>query len=168
VTRQTGQRDGMWIASDRRRLDQLTQLLSLVDVDIILLEFVGLFAFILLFGYLLPAGQFYFRYQVRKDPAMEPFRIQERRPSPGQVRREVKSSLVTIFIFAVMSTILLELYKAGKTSIYTIFHDYPWYWIPLSFVLSLVIHDTYFYWLHRFMHWPPVFKYLHLSNITAR
>jgi sterol desaturase/sphingolipid hydroxylase (fatty acid hydroxylase superfamily) len=28
----------------------------------------------------------------------------------------------------------------------------------------MVIHDTYFYWTHRFMHWRPVFKYMHAAH----
>jgi sterol desaturase/sphingolipid hydroxylase (fatty acid hydroxylase superfamily) len=130
----------------------------------LLLEFVGFFAFILMFGYLLPAGQFYARYYVRHDPAHEHLRIQQRQPTPGQIRREVKLSLVTIAIFAVMSTGLLELYKAGHTAIYPHIHDYPLWYLPVSFFLCIFLHDTYFYWTHRFMHWRPVFKYFHLAH----
>src|SRR5690606_27138845 len=28
----------------------------------------------------------------------------------------------------------------------------------------MLLHDTYFYWTHRFMHWKPVFKYFHLGH----
>jgi sterol desaturase/sphingolipid hydroxylase (fatty acid hydroxylase superfamily) len=130
----------------------------------ILLEFTGLFAFILVFGYLLPAGQFYVRYYVRHNPAHDKLRIQQRQPAPGQIRREVKLSLITITIFAAMSTVLFELYKAGHTSIYMKLSDYPLWYVPISFVLCIFFHDTYFYWTHRFMHWRPVFKYFHLAH----
>jgi sterol desaturase/sphingolipid hydroxylase (fatty acid hydroxylase superfamily) len=71
---------------------------------------------------------------------------------------------VTILIFAAMSTGLFEMYKAGHTSIYRNLRAYPLYYLPASLVISLFIHDAYFYWLHRFMHWRPVFKYLHLGH----
>ena len=127
-------------------------------------EFLAFFAFIAVFGYFLPAGQLYFRYRIRLAGKVESQRIQPRNPASGQVAREIKLSLVTIAIFAAMSTGLFELYKAGKTSIYTHFHDYPLYYLPASLVISLFIHDAYFYWLHRFMHWKRVFKYLHLGH----
>jgi Delta7-sterol 5-desaturase len=34
----------------------------------------------------------------------------------------------------------------------------------LSFVGLIVAHDTYFYWTHRFMHHPKVFKHVHLVH----
>jgi Delta7-sterol 5-desaturase len=130
----------------------------------LMLEFVGLFAFILVFGYFLPAGQFYYRYNLGRSPEVESQRIQERLPVCGQIAREVKLSLVSIAIFAAMSTILLELYKAGKTSIYPHIHDYPLWYLPVSFCLCVFLDDTYFYWTHRFMHWRPVFKYFHMAH----
>ena len=130
----------------------------------LLLEFIGFFAVILVLGYLLPAGYFYIQYYVRHNPAHDALRIQQRQPAQGQIRREVLLSLSSISIFAVMSTILFELYKAGHTSIYPHITDYPLWYLPISFVLCIVIHDTYFYWTHRFMHWRPVFKYFHLSH----
>ena len=127
-------------------------------------EFLGFFLFILIPGYIVPAGYFYYMYHVRHDPAHEPYRIQDRYPAPGQVRREIRMSLVTVCIFAVMATSLFQLYKAGHTSIYLKFHDYPFWYLPLSFALCLLVHDTYFYWTHRFMHWQPVFKYIHAGH----
>jgi len=130
----------------------------------LLLEFLGFFAFIGVLGYLLPAGSFYLRYHVRQSEANERLRIQNRRPAKGQVAREIKLSLVTIAIFAAMSTVLLQCYKAGWTSIYLRFRDYPLWYLPVSVFLCLAIHDTYFYWTHRLMHWRPLFKYTHLGH----
>ncbi len=37
-------------------------------------------------------------------------------------------------------------------------HAWPlWYW-PVSVLLYLIAHDTWFYWTHRWMHRPAVFK----------
>ena len=127
----------------------------------LLFEFAAFFAFILLFGYLWPAGQFYYKYHVRARADRQP--IQERRPTPAQIRREILLSIQTIVIFALGATVLYELYKAGKTSIYQPFYAYPIYF-PISIVLCLLAHDTYFYWTHRFMHWKPVFKYMHVGH----
>jgi lathosterol oxidase len=130
----------------------------------LLLEFAGFFTFIVVFGYFLPAGQFYYSYYIHHDPAHDKLRIQERQPMPGQIRREIRLSLITVAIWAVMSTVLFELYKSGQTAIYLHISDYPVWYLPVSFVLCVFLHDTYFYWMHRFMHWRAVFKYFHLDH----
>lgn len=130
----------------------------------VFVEFVAFFAFTLLFGYLLPVGQFYYWYHVRKDPRKEQQRIQQRRPANGQVRHEILSSLSTIVIFAILATALFQLYLAGLTAVYCRLSDYPLWYVPISFLFCLVIHDTFFYWTHRVMHWPRVFKYVHLGH----
>jgi lathosterol oxidase len=130
----------------------------------VLLEFLAFFTFILILGYILPAGSFYIRYHLRKSPVKESLRIQDRRPTRDQIKREVLLSLSTVTIFSIGSTILFELYKAGHTAIYTNVRDYPLWYLPVSLALCAFAHDTYFYWTHRFMHWPPVFKYFHVGH----
>jgi lathosterol oxidase len=130
----------------------------------LVIEFSALFLFILVLGYLVPAGKYYYLYYVRENKHKEEFRIQQRRPASSEVWREVRMSLVSVFIFAVMATALFQFYKAGRTSIYWRLRDYPLWYLPVSVFLCMVIHDTYFYWTHRFMHWRPVFKYFHLGH----
>lgn len=122
------------------------------------------FVFILITGYLIPAGQFYLRFYVWPNEKTEKTRIQSRQPTKADIIREVKHSLVTVFIFALLATFLWRAYRTGQTSIYHGFGDYPLWWLPASFVLLLVFHDTYFYWTHRLMHWRPLFKYVHLGH----
>jgi Delta7-sterol 5-desaturase len=135
--------------------------------DLLLLwgiELVAVFLFILLLGYLIPCAHFYYLYFLREDQAKRERRIQQRRPRSLDIRREIKLSLVTILIFSVMGTVLIEMYKAGLTSIYRDFHKDSLAYLPISFILSLVLFDTYFYWSHRLMHWRPLFKYFHVGH----
>jgi sterol desaturase/sphingolipid hydroxylase (fatty acid hydroxylase superfamily) len=127
-------------------------------------QFVCIFLIILVFGYILPAGQLYVRYHVLRKPENEERRIQERRPTRAQTWREIRFSLLSIAIFAVMGTGLFHLWRAGWTAIYTNIREYPLWYLPVSFLLSLFVFDTYFYWLHRFMHWRPVFPYAHREH----
>jgi Delta7-sterol 5-desaturase len=137
---------------------------SLAQITTYLLEFVAIFFFILVTGYLIPCGKAYYAYFIRTDEEKQKRQIQTRRPTRSGIRREIIMSIQSIFIFASMGTGLLEMYKAGMTSIYWNTFAYPIYYIPISFVLCLVIHDTLFYWSHRFMHWRPVFKYFHAGH----
>lgn len=131
---------------------------------VLFLEFLAFFAFILFFGYLAPAGSYYWLYHLRRSDTKEQRRIQHRRPTRAGIMREIKLSVLSVFIFAVMSTVLFQFYKAGWTSIYWRIREYGWLYLPVSIFLCMVIHDTYFYWTHRFMHWRPVFKYLHVGH----
>ena len=130
----------------------------------ILVEWAAINLFILVLGYLGPAGKYYWWYYIRTSPKTEKQRIQHRRPSRHEIWREVRMSLVTVVIFGTMATVLLQMYKAGWTSIYLRIRDFPLWYFPVSVFLCLVFHDTYFYWTHRFMHWRPVFKYFHAGH----
>ncbi len=44
------------------------------------------------------------------------------------------------------------------TRLYTTIDAFPWWWIPVSLLLCLVVHDTYFYWMHRLLHHKSLFK----------
>ena len=39
--------------------------------------------------------------------------------------------------------------------------DHPIYFCILLFVLIPVIHHIHFYFIHRLIHWPPLYKYVH-------
>jgi Delta7-sterol 5-desaturase len=130
----------------------------------LLIELIAVFLFILLLGYLLPCAHFYYLYFVRENQEKRQRRIQQRRPRAQDIRREIKLSLMTILIFAIMGTALIEMYKSGYTSIYRDIHRYSLAYLPISFVLCLVLFDTYFYWSHRMMHWRPIFKYFHVGH----
>ena len=41
---------------------------------------------------------------------------------------------------------------------------YGWGYWALSIVLMIFLHDTYFYWMHRLMHQPRLFKWIHLGH----
>ena len=126
-----------------------------------LLLFLMIYLFIAIFGYFIPAGVNYWLYFVRK-PNIHP--IQVRRPKGEQMVREIRLSLMSIAIFSLVAMAGLELYKAGWTRIYWQVAPYPPLYFLLSIFLCMVLHDTYFYWTHRFMHWRPVFKYLHAEH----
>lgn len=90
--------------------------------------------------------------------------IQKKRPKPSQMWMEFRYSMSTAFIFAIVGTSILMLKSTGYTQIYTNIADYGWSWMIISFVIMLLFHDTYFYWAHRFMHHPKVFKHVHLVH----
>ncbi len=78
-----------------------------------------------------------------------------------QFYKEVKWSIVTSFIFAIIGAITAVFWQKDYTKLYDNIYQYPLWYLPLSFLISMLIHETYYYWLHRWMHKPGIFKVIH-------
>ena len=50
------------------------------------------------------------------------------------------------------------------TTYYTNIRQYGLAYAIIAFPLMLLIHDTYFYWIHRIMHHPRLFRLFHLTH----
>lgn len=79
-----------------------------------------------------------------------------------QIRREVGWSLLSAFIYGLPAGIVAWGWQAHAwTRIHGDATDWPlWYW-PLSILLYLLAHDSWFYWTHRAMHTPWLFRSVH-------
>lgn len=111
--------------------------------------------------YLIFAGGAFFIFYVLKPQRFLHIRIQAKFPSNSDYRREILYSLSTFLIFALMSLVVLWARRQGYTQIYTRISDYGWPYLLFSIVAYVVLHDTYFYWTHRLMHWKAIFPYVH-------
>lgn len=114
--------------------------------------------------YLLLAGLFFMVFYVWKKRSWRFRKIQLRFPKNADYRREIGYSALTAFIFGLMAWLCLATPLRAYTLWYTDVHLYGYGYVFVSFVLTLVLHDTYFYWTHRLMHHPKVFKYVHLVH----
>lgn len=91
-------------------------------------------------------------------------KIQLRFPENKDYQREIFYSLITMIIFALVPSFILGTSFREHTLFYSNIHQYSMWWFYLAFPLMLIIHDTYFYWMHRFMHHPKLFKIFHLLH----
>lgn len=130
----------------------------------LLLKFCGFYFLEVVFGYLLPAGWFHYRYHRGNLAQQDARRIQDKVPGGDQIWREVLASLRTFLIFAIGSVALYEAVVAGWTKMYWPLTARPLWYVPVSFILCALLLDAYFYWVHRFMHWRPVFALVHLTH----
>jgi sterol desaturase/sphingolipid hydroxylase (fatty acid hydroxylase superfamily) len=121
--------------------------------------------------YLLVAGLFYGIFYIWFPQHWQQRKISQKAYKPGQLKKEITWSMVTALLFAVSGAIMLVLWQKGYTRIYTDVHQYSLWWLPVSLLIALFIHETYYYWLHRWMHHPKVFRIVHKvhhdSNITS-
>src|SRR5215213_102261 len=128
--------------------------------------------FIIVLGrYVLIAWLFYGFFYLWRGDKWKQRKISPKAYKKKQFLKEFTWSMVTALVFAFTGSFSFLLWQHGYTRIYTDVNDYSLLWLPLSFSIALIIHETYYYWLHRFMHHPAVFKFVHKvhheSNITS-
>ena len=87
----------------------------------------------------------------------------------GQIRAEIAWSLLSALIYGVPAGVVAWGWRAqGWTRIYDDMAAYPlWYW-PVSVLLYLAAHDCWFYWTHRAMHEPRLFRIAHAVHHASR
>ena len=87
-----------------------------------------------------------------------------------QIRDEVRWSLISAIIYGVPAGLTLELWRGHGMTQLTTRLDSPldWVWLPLSILIYLFLHDSWFYWTHRWMHGPRLFKAVHAVHHASK
>ncbi|MBT2135337.1 sterol desaturase family protein [Croceibacterium sp. LX-88] len=86
-----------------------------------------------------------------------------------QIRREIGWSLASAAIYGIPAGIVAWGWQnRGWTQIYTDFADYPLWYLPVSLLAFLFVHDTWFYWTHRLFHRPSWFRLAHSVHHASR
>lgn len=91
-------------------------------------------------------------------------KIQQRFLTEKDYLREIGYSIVTVFIFAAVPWALLSTPVQPYTQYYTAIHAHSLLYFWLAFPLMFLLHDTYFYWMHRTLHHPKLFKVFYLVH----
>jgi len=110
--------------------------------------------------YVIAAGvAFLIFYVIFKDKISIP-KIQQKFPKFKDYQRDTLYSLLTVAIFAVIASFTFIFLKPYDI-LYDDINAMPaWYWL-LTMIPMYFIHDFYFYWAHRWMHHPRLFKAVH-------
>ncbi len=115
--------------------------------------------------YFLTAGVAFVLFYVLFRRQVSSRRIQAKFPLPKDYAREIGYSFLTIVIFAAVPTFLLGNPSiSSHTTLYTDISQHSSLYFWLAFPLMVVMHDTYFYWTHRLMHHPKLFRVFHLVH----
>jgi lathosterol oxidase len=86
-----------------------------------------------------------------------------------QIRREIGWSLASAAIYGVPAGVVAWGWaNHGWTRIYTDVHAFPLWYLPVSVLLYLLAHDSWFYWTHRWMHVPALFRPMHAVHHASR
>ena len=117
-----------------------------------------------LLRYFIIAGLPFLVYYVVRSKRLVKSKIQSRKASSKDFIREILHSMQTTSIIVILAYIVLYTPVKPYTKVYDILSISDWWYLPLSVFLSLIIHDTYFYWMHRLIHYPKLFGYIHLLH----
>ncbi len=83
---------------------------------------------------------------------------------PGNIRREILLSAMTCALYGVVGLLSILAIQRGWTRVYFDIEDRGWGWFIASIVLTIFVHDAYFYWTHRLMHLRPLFALIHRDH----
>jgi len=114
--------------------------------------------------YFLTAGAAWFVFWVFFFKFWKHRVIQPKPLRANRIWQEFRYSMCTVVIFALVGFGILSLKNAGLTSIYDHIGAHGWLWFAGSIPLIILLHDAYFYWTHRLMHHPKIFRHVHLVH----
>lgn len=79
----------------------------------------------------------------------------------SQIKGEIGVSLLSFIGSTIFMFILLSFKDSGIAKFYIETGKYGWWYELLVVVVMLLISDAWFYWSHRAMHHPSIYKYVH-------
>src|SRR5690348_2579296 len=99
-------------------------------------------------------------------------RISAKRPTLAQMSSEALYSFRSLAVYGVVGGLIVFAVVSGWTPMYfrLVQHApgggvrYGWTWFFISIALIILIHDAYFYWTHRLMHHPRLFRLFHRTH----
>lgn len=87
----------------------------------------------------------------------------------AQIVREIGWSFASAAIYGIPAGIVAWGWaNRGWTRIYTDPAAWPLWWLPASILITLLAHDACFYWTHRALHRPRLFRAAHAVHHASR
>jgi sterol desaturase/sphingolipid hydroxylase (fatty acid hydroxylase superfamily) len=114
-----------------------------------------------LIRYALFAGAAYLVFYVWFRRRIISWKIQAAFPKSAEMRREILYSLLSFGVFCGAGLLTVVFHRLGWSHIYFKISKYGWAYLCFSLVVLIFVHDTWFYWTHRLMHWKPLFPFFH-------
>ncbi len=93
--------------------------------------------------------------------------IQNKLPSKDMIKYEIKYSLISVVVIALVSACLFKLGKMGYTKVYFNIDKHGYGYIALTTLILILYWDVYYYFSHRLFHTDFFYKrfhYVHHKN----
>jgi Delta7-sterol 5-desaturase len=114
-----------------------------------------------LLRYVMGAGGVYLLINTALAVRLSRRKIRKSAPPSKQLRNEILASLRTVVIFSSVGIAVVYGARLGIMRVYEDVQVYGWLYLWGSTILTILVHDAYFYWSHRIMHRPRLFKLFH-------
>lgn len=114
-----------------------------------------------LFRYFVIAGLAFAGWYLKRNGNPRWDKLQAAMPARRQIGREILYSLVAFVVFGLINGIIIGYGILPHTQNYRHISDYGWAYFWLSIPLMMLVHDAYFYWMHRLMHHRALFRHVH-------
>jgi lathosterol oxidase len=112
--------------------------------------------------FIMAAVAFFLFYVVFKNKMLAR-KIQAKFPKMKDYGRDIFYSIISIGIFAGITVFTFTVLKP-YSNLYDDINQYGIVYYCFTYVWMFFLHDAYFYWSHRLMHHPKIFKYVHLIH----
>ncbi|WP_116124488.1 sterol desaturase family protein [Lewinella sp. IMCC34183] len=126
------------------------------------LFWIGALFGVIFLRYLLFSGGYHYLLRLRLRERLRHRIFHYEVGAGAQVQREIWRSAVVSLIFAVFGIAVLFLWQEGYTRLYlSLDSGRDVWWLVAGPVLFLLIQETYYYWVHRWMHRPGIYERVH-------
>jgi sterol desaturase/sphingolipid hydroxylase (fatty acid hydroxylase superfamily) len=121
------------------------------------LDWLAFFGIIISRYFLICGGTHLLFYFILLKPHRQP-------PWWKSIKNDMELSLQSAVIFAFCAALVITGYDLGFTRLYTSVNEYGFWYLGVSFLTLLILQDAYFYFMHRLLHHPLLFKKLHYGH----
>ncbi|MFN3402955.1 MAG: sterol desaturase family protein [Cytophagaceae bacterium] len=114
--------------------------------------------------YLIIAGIFFFIFQsvFKKHHST---RSLNKYPVPSkQIISEIKNSLISSVIFGIVAAMWIAAWNKGWVKVYMAVSEYPIWVMPVTLPVYMFLHETYYYFIHRWMHTKTIYRLVHKEH----
>lgn len=111
--------------------------------------------------YFLFAGISFLLFYVLFRNVFTTIRIQRTFPRHKDYYRDIIYSMISMTFFATIAYVVFTSLRPYNHIHYGTVAEYGTVYFYLSFIWMFFLHDAYFYWMHRLMHLPMLYKYVH-------
>lgn len=103
------------------------------------------------------AGLSYLTFFVLKKDRFHPSYVADK----AENRSAIKWSIIGIVGNAVLIAPIHYVIAHGHSKLYYSMSDYGWGYFLASIAMMLIVSETFIYWVHRALHWGPLYRRLH-------
>ncbi|WP_375207226.1 sterol desaturase family protein [Hyphococcus sp.] len=114
--------------------------------------------------YLIGAGGVFLLVNVLFAGRLAGRKIRSTAPKAEQMRREFAISMRTTLIFALSGAASVMAAKFGLMDTYYSAGERGWAYFAFTLIMLIVAHDAWFYWTHRLIHHPRLFRRIHRTH----